>query len=459
MNEPLSNDLSDLIRPALDKAAEAAATLARGKLDALRQRLDLYETAVRAEARHKILVTMLAAAGLPAPEHVDTLEEATRQVLVAIETLASQLRSLSSPISPAEEQVEVTPTLRSRTTPPSPPQKAERSEALQSEAKRSEAPRGEAKRGEALQVEAKVSLVEDPPSKETLRLCYSVLRDLGDLRERGPGMHEIRILPWMQAIMADIRVALQRLPASHTMFGKLESAIGALRMLKGEPWGAKGFVRGLSYADQFDDKTDWAAISKECRAKMARFDRDAEAAEKTSKASVKKQEPQPKPEEPVISKDSGATTLEEPEPEPPPAWPSLRKMIAELPVLVVGNVKKAAERKDQLKRRVDVEAEWCIIDNDKGSNRQLDNVAARILSGKIGGVVILEGFVHHRVTKKIEDACFDALVPYSYGNKGGIGEMREALAELDRKIGCIDKFGVPSIGANYAVLHAQSGLK
>jgi len=462
--------LNDLIGPALDKAAEAAVSEVSSKLRDLRDAVSRYEDAVRSHARHRALTTMLAAIGQAPPEHLDDRETAAANLRSALDWLAPEVAILPTPLLP-------TPTLRSASL-----EESKQVEAPRSETPRSKANQGELNQSESMRVNAahaappptKTSLVEDPPSKETLKFCYGALREVGEFREKAPAMHELRSLPWLQAVVADLRDALRRLPGKHVMFQKLEGAIGFLGVMKREAnqqgRGPKGFVKGLAYEDQFDEEASWAAIGRTCRAKMAQFDRDAEiadkiamqkqaaAAQKEVSAAQKEAAAQKRAEKAKKTEETNGKSIEAADAivvEPPPAWPNLRKTLLDLPVLVVGNVKKATERRDQIKRRVDVEAEWCVIDNDKGSNRQLDNVTARILSGKVGGVVILEGFVHHKVTKRIQGACFDALVPHSYGNKGGVGEMKDALSELDRKLGCIDRFSAPSADAMFSVMSAQ----
>jgi hypothetical protein len=129
-----------------------------------------------------------------------------------------------------------------------------------------------------------------------------------------------------------------------------------------------------------------------------------------------------------------------------PDWTALRKAADLGTILIVGNSKRVSERSNHFKERYALEPEWCLL--DRGNPRNVDNLSARISSGKITGVVILEGFISHKFSNRIEDACYGSYVPYAFGGKGGVGEIREAFAELDRRLACMGAFGAETVKIN-----------
>lgn len=422
-------DISTLIGPALDRAAEAEMSEATITLSALREAITGCEDALRIAARRRALASMMAAIGQALPREEES-------------GLASALATLRSTANGAIAWMDaerarqpkngcngvatvLTTPVQQLPAPPTTPVLATQILQVAQLVVAETTPVVEA---------PKPTQAEDPPSRETLRFVYSVLHEVAEVRHKLGTMHPLRAVPWLQALVADLRRLLPKLPLRHPLFRKVENAITEIGTLKKQqPWAETQFVRGLAYKDQFDDGVDWTQLAYASRAKVRKFDADAEAAPPSKPVVARPKPEKPKPVEPLPSV----------EPEAPPEWIFLRKAISKDAVLIVGNVKKVQDRAEQLRRKLLLDPEWCIIDNDKDSPRQVERVAQRIAAGTVAAVVILEGYVHHRVTKKIESACFDSRVPYAYGNKGGTGEIREALADLDRQLGSIEHFGVP----------------
>jgi hypothetical protein len=129
-----------------------------------------------------------------------------------------------------------------------------------------------------------------------------------------------------------------------------------------------------------------------------------------------------------------------------PDWTALRKAASLGTILIIGNSKRVSERSNHFKERYDLEPEWCLL--DRGNPRNVDNLCARIAAGNITGVVILEGFISHKFSHRVEDACYGSYVPYAFGGKGGVGEVREAFVELDRRMACVEAFGAETVRIN-----------
>lgn len=170
---------------------------------------------------------------------------------------------------------------------------------------------------------------------------------------------------------------------------------------------------------------------------------------KAAYALAKSQEPKAE-EVPPPSRESPPPPSRESPPEskqpPIPDWVALRKAASLGTILIVGNSKRVSERSNHFKERYDLDPEWCSL--DRGNPRNVDNLSARIAAGKIAGVVILEGFISHKFSTRVEDACYGSYVPYAFGGKGGTGEIRSAFEELDRRLACLSAFGSETIRLN-----------
>lgn len=264
--------------------------------------------------------------------------------------------------------------------------------------------------------------------------------------------HELRLLPLTQAIVAEIRAMLQLVdgrgsgadPArgdedlSRRLHGVLRTFTS--RKKRDLPY---GYVCGLSYKDAVDSTIDWSSIASRCRARVRTFDEDAAAAP-ASTPPVVRRTPEPVNKAPAL------------EPVPPPAWPALRSATKDGVVLVIGNAKSHKERETDARERLGLGdgIEWVNVDNDKNAARKIDSLATRVAGNGVVAVVLLEGFVDHRLTKKIEAACDCAAypVPIAYGGRGGRREFQEALTTLDRKLGNLAFFGKENISEDVIVV-------
>lgn len=264
-------------------------------------------------------------------------------------------------------------------------------------------------------------------------------------------MHELRLGPLCQAIVAEIRDVLRAIEGSGPVVtppaprdeGLATRLHAVLRSFTTHKRGDRphGYVCGLSYKDAMDPTIDWTAMAGRARTRVRTFDEDAARGEP---AKIEKGEKSERGEKksPVIVPAEKVL---------PPAWTALRAASKDGVVLVVGNTKSHKDREADARERLELSSvEWCNVDNDKNAARKVDSLAARIAGNNVVAVVILEGFVDHRTTKKIENACLraPAPVPYAYGGKGGRREFEDALSELDRKLGSLALFGAESAVEN-----------
>jgi hypothetical protein len=299
-------------------------------------------------------------------------------------------------------------------------------------------------------VQAPVAPVAAPAQKTSLKPLYALKDEVGRLHAGAymakvgrlhagayMAMPPLRLSLLVQAIAAEIRIGLVTLPADHSFIGVLRGCLKFLAQVCHDRLDGK-LVRGLEDADT----ANWSEIARLHRRRVDKFDRDA-ALERAKTPTPSPVSPEP-PLQVVASPEPSPASV----PEPPPEWPALRAVLSQGSVLVVGNVKKVRERAEWVKTRLGVEPNWFVIDNDKAAPRAVENVAARIESStSVKGVIILEGFVQHKVTNRIEEACVYARIPYAFGGRGGNGEIRGALHELNRRLACLEAFGSEGVRA------------
>jgi hypothetical protein len=67
------------------------------------------------------------------------------------------------------------------------------------------------------------------------------------------------------------------------------------------------------------------------------------------------------------------------------------------------------------------------------STREANQLERAVKRGRIGAVVILEGFIGHVACAQIRAACRQRQIPTAFGHRGGTVCLRHALVELDSK--------------------------
>jgi hypothetical protein len=133
----------------------------------------------------------------------------------------------------------------------------------------------------------------------------------------------------------------------------------------------------------------------------------------------------------VEPKQAPRLVVVEPPKERKTVYPKLQQVFADGSIMMVGGF-TVPGKLESITEAYGLVLGWTVF--EKGSPRIVDSISARIKQGKVGAVVILEGFMTHKDYRKISTACKKHGVPYAMGGKGGHGELRFALEALESRI-------------------------
>ena len=97
--------------------------------------------------------------------------------------------------------------------------------------------------------------------------------------------------------------------------------------------------------------------------------------------------------------------------------------------LIVGGIVKH-EKLERLRAETGVELEWIALDSGR-SSAAVASVAARLRSGRVDRIVLLEGLIDHKQSDPIKAAARESGVPFAYARKGGLSSVRAALLDLE----------------------------
>jgi hypothetical protein len=100
-------------------------------------------------------------------------------------------------------------------------------------------------------------------------------------------------------------------------------------------------------------------------------------------------------------------------------------------VVLVGGLSRR-EKLALIHERFGLEVEWYEIEDD--GPKATDTIVKRIKAGGIGAVILLEGLMGHKVSKRVIGACQACNIPYVRADRGGSGSLELAFVELDRKL-------------------------
>jgi hypothetical protein len=100
---------------------------------------------------------------------------------------------------------------------------------------------------------------------------------------------------------------------------------------------------------------------------------------------------------------------------------------------IVGGL-KVKEKIDLIRKKFGFEVEWFEIHAD--GRHETDAVVQRIRNGSISAVILLEGFLPHKSTDAVVDACRGGsfYVPLAYGGRGGVGTLERAINDLETQL-------------------------
>jgi len=359
-------ELPNLLYNACALSVEAEVRPISDMVACLRERLTSFEVAHREDAEQRTIAAMLAAikqeASTPAPSIIDAerlkLCDALTSLLELIGAVPFQAPPQELKASPVPVKVVEVPPVKVVLPPQAPPHED--------------------------------PAVEEDPLAHSAQRILDEIEDFAtsDLRKKPPA----QIQTYVQALTAEVRQMLTRLPSTHHLFWQVERSIPLLSKVRGDNC-PHNYVRGLAK----DHNDDWDRIARESREKLAAFEG----------------------EEDVIL----AKTVT------PGEWPTLRARLQNKPLVIIGGIVKD-EKLRTIRERFNIEAEWYPTDN--GGHKISSNLAHKIRNGGVGAMIILEGLIGHAVSKKLTDAAGDNPTPYALAYRGGVGDLRASFDSLER---------------------------
>jgi hypothetical protein len=419
VNEAPMN-LPDVVQTAIRTKLQTELKPVVEKLARLRALLDAYEASFKGDAERRISNAIMAALGEPQVPADPGFEQTKRDLYEAFADFA--LHRIELPLPPPQ-RTEPVPDQAPASSPQTPPVAQEPVPV----APATPPPPVSSPAVVTQPVVAKpppssfASMMEAappprPPRKlrgEDVEAAKKLIAEIEALRIDVKNQHPVRLFPLLQAVVAEVRELLDNLPEDNFLHERLQQLIPVLGALKNEGK-VEEYIRGLAFGSQ----GDWRRLSYKNRQKVEQFDRDVAASEwhptaKSSKAKKTSGEEAP---------DSNGTHQW-------PSLPHLRKLTK--PVLLAGGM-IIPEKIKNVHERFGITVEWHEIDHD--NPRASGVLLQRIRGGKIGALVLLEGFMKHSTFKPVVEACNNMKVPFAMGDKAGIASLQSAFAELDRKL-------------------------
>lgn len=258
------------------------------------------------------------------------------------------------------------------------------------------------------------SVVTREPRKlnpEDVTNATALIAEIDALRGTLKENHPSRLFPLLQAIVAEARMLMDRLPEEHSLNNRLGQLMPVLGAMKNEG-NVADYVRGLA----FRSEGQWERLAYENRRKVEQYDRDARG----------ESLPPPKPTPKAKAEFEKATN-----PFSWPKLPALRAAMKTKPLVIIGGL-VVNEKLDTCATRFGIKPEWLEVDSD--AMRSADSAAARVRAGKVSAVILLEGLIGHKTSDKIVDACKSKGIPFVLADKGGIASLESALTTLDQKL-------------------------
>lgn len=253
-----------------------------------------------------------------------------------------------------------------------------------------------------------------------------ILKEINELRrsEAFREQHPLRLQPLLQALAAETRMVMRRIPEGCELYYRLGGSIRTITFMKNESK-IEGFIKGLSQSHMDDE---WEKIAQISRAKVRKFDDDTnyEPARQEG-TSTKKPKSEPRKSE--------ARSFDW------PALPGVRDRIKQGPLIIVGGIKKN-EKISLIQERFGFEPEWHETKNKDGRGNS-DALVGRIASGKVGAVLMLEGLMGHAMYNKISDACSRNNIPFALADKGGTASLESAFELMEKKLSAASPVSAP----------------
>lgn len=377
------------------------------KIGRLRATLDAYEARIKEDTERRVSNSLLAALGQPETTENPAFDVTKLELHEAL-TQMFALVGIGEKI-PIQERTEPEPKSAPALT-TQPPEK----ESLATALAKSPAFAEMLERGK-----------KGPPPRqlkqEDIEAAKLLIAEIEELRQHIKQQHSTRLHPLLQALTAEIRILLDRLPEDNYLHERLSQCIPTIGAFKAEG-SVKEFIKGLAHGSQ----GDWTRLSFKNRQRVEAFDRDVE------KTEVHPEAPPSKPSngkraEPVHN---GAIVSGH-------QWPELARLRGlKHPILLAGGI-LIQEKITNVKERFGFDVEWHEIDHD--NPRASQTLVQRVRAGKVGALILLEGVMRHSTYKPVVEACTNSHVPYAMGDKAGIASLQQAFDDLERKLKVMQK--------------------
>lgn len=111
-------------------------------------------------------------------------------------------------------------------------------------------------------------------------------------------------------------------------------------------------------------------------------------------------------------------------------YPKVSAASSERPIVIIGGLPVTA-KVDAL-RGYGVHASWENAYHD--ASRIVKAVEARVRNSSCAAIILLDKLMGHKTSRPLLAACRATGLPVAYGGRGGIGELRGALEDLERQM-------------------------
>ena len=264
-----------------------------------------------------------------------------------------------------------------------------------------------------------VKAAPPPVAAQDIEKAQQLLKEISDLRHAGAGsMSHLRLKPLLQAIAAEARALVDSLPEQHVLHRSLVSEFRNIVRLK-EDAGIPDFINGLAHGA----RGDWKALARESRSSVARFDLALAQFKKDDDKKVEKSAAvsPPPPSTPKVEESADLAR-----------FPNILRLVQKHGKLPIVGGLEVKERVRALKDSYGIEAEWYEV--EKKSPRQVDSIVARVSSGKMPALVLLDHFLSSNSAKMLMKACDQARVDYVTAGRGGSGAIVLSLMVLEGRL-------------------------
>ena len=409
-------NLPDVVQTAVRTKLQAELKPVVEKLARLRALLDAYEASFKGDAERRISNAIMAALGESQAPADPGFEQTKRDLYEAFADFALHRIELplppqrtepvpdEAPASPSPPAVAQEPVSVAPATPVSPPPPVSSPVTKQPPS------------SFAAMMEAAPPRLPRRLREEDVEAAKKLIAEIEALRIGVKDQHPVRLFPLLQAIVAEVRELLDSLPEDNFLHERLQQLIPVLGALKNEGK-VEEYIRGLAFGSQ----GDWRRLSYKNRQKVEHFDRDVAASE---------WRPEPRSSKPKKAVANGESAPESSNGYQWPNLPYLRTL--KKPILLAGGM-IIPEKIKSVHERFGINVEWHEIDHD--NPRASGVLLQRIRGGKVGAIVLLEGFMKHSTFKPVVETCNNMRVPFAMGDKAGIASLQMAFAELERKLG------------------------